>query len=313
MWAGALFSQTALTWRPGIRRLASMDGILVLDKPPGITSHDAVMKVRRVLGIKRIGHLGTLDPLATGVLPLVIGRATRLAQFFRARDKVYEGVLRFGFATDTYDRTGKPVTPELEPELRREEIEAAFRQSTGEFEQQPPPVSAKKVGGVAAYKLARRNQPVELALVHVNVGQFEVQGVDGALVRFRVACSAGTYVRSLAHDVGRRAGCGAHIVELRRVASGEFTAGEAVTLERLIELQARDEAVQALVPAEKLLPEFPPYQLPPASVSDVLHGRDFRPYPPLASPRIKVLAPDGKLLAIAERALAGFYHPAIVL
>ncbi len=290
-----------------------MDGILVLDKPPGITSHDAVMKVRRILGIKRIGHLGTLDPLATGVLPLVIGRATRLAKFFRNRDKIYEGVVRFGFATDTYDRMGKPVTPELEPELSREEIEAAFRRFTGEFDQQPPPVSAKKIGGVAAYKLARRNQPVELPLVHVKVMQFDVRDVDGALVRFRAACSAGTYVRSLAHDAGRQLGCGAHIVELRRVASGEFTAEEAVTLERLIELQARDEAIQALVPAEKLLPEFPSYPLPPAAVSDVLHGRDFRPYPPITSPRIKVLAPDGQLLAIAERATAGFYHPAIVL
>lgn len=290
-----------------------MDGVLVVDKPAGITSHDAVAQTRRILNIKRIGHLGTLDPLATGVLPLVIGRATRLAQFFRESEKVYEGVMRLGFATDTYDRMGAATTPEAAAQAAPEDIETVLRELTGEYEQQPPPVSAKKVGGVAAYKLARRNQPVELAAVPVQVKEIILLSLELPLVRFRVRCSGGTYVRSLVDDAGRRLGCGAHVAELRRLASGEFTAQDAVTLERLRELQIAGSAAEALIPAERLLPEFPAYKLPPAVVNDVLHGRDFRTWPPLSSPRIKVLAPNGQLLAIAERATAGFYHPSVVL
>ncbi len=290
-----------------------MDGVLVLDKSAGFTSHDAVAKARRILSIKRIGHLGTLDPLATGVLPLVVGRATRLAQFFRDRDKVYEGVMRLGFATDTYDRAGTLLGDEVEPRLTAGEIEAAFQSLTGEYPQKPPPVSAKKVGGVPAYKLARRRQEVELDAVPVQVKEFALLGWEAPLARFRVRCSAGTYVRSLAHDAGSRLGCGAHVAELRRTASGEFTETEAVTLEKLGELAAAGRASDALYSAEKLLPEFPPYQLPPAAVAAVLNGREFRTFPPVPWPRIKVLAPDGRLLAIADRASAGFYHPSIVL
>lgn len=290
-----------------------MDGVLVLDKPAGITSHDAVVRARRILSIQRIGHLGTLDPLATGVLPLVVGRATRLAQFFRDRDKVYEGWMRLGFATDTYDRTGTATSPEVTPQVSEEELEMVFRELSGEYDQQPPPISAKKVGGVEAYKLARRQQPVDLPPVRVHVKEFTLLAWEPPMARFRVRCSGGAYVRSVVHDVGRKAGCGAHVAELRRSASGEFTEREAVTLERLRELQAEQRAAEALVAAEKLLPEFPSYKLPPAAVAAVLHGRDFRTFPPLSWPRIKVLAPDGRLLAIAERSTAGFYHPWIVL
>ena len=290
-----------------------MDGVLVVDKPAGITSHDAVLQVRRILSIKRVGHLGTLDPIATGILPLVVGRATRLAQFYRDRDKLYEGWMRLGFATDTYDRTGAPTTPEVTPEFSTEELEVVFRELGGEYDQQPPPVSAKKVAGVKAYKLARRHQPVELAPVRVRVKQLTLLGWELPLVRFRVLCSGGAYVRSLVHDVGRRLGCGAHVAELRRLASGEFTENEAVTLERLRQMRDERRVAEALLPAESLLPEFPAYKLPPAAVAAVLHGREFRTFPPVTGQRIKVLAPDGRLLAIAERGTAGFYHPSVVL
>jgi len=290
-----------------------MDGVIVLDKPAGFTSHDAVQKSRRILGIKRIGHLGTLDPLATGVLPLVVGRATRLAQFFRYRDKVYQGVMRLGFATDTYDRTGEATTPEEPVNVSREEIEVVFREFTGRLQQVPPPVSAKKVGGVEAYKLARRNQPVELEPVAVEVMEFALLDFQPPHVHFRVHCSGGTYVRSLVHDAGRRLACGAHVAELRRLASGEFIEEHARTPEQLAALVAEGRAAEALVPAEKLLPEFPAYKLPPAVVASVMHGRDFRTVPPLNAAHIKVLAPDGRLLAIADRGQMGFFHPAIVL
>ena len=287
--------------------------MLVLDKPAGITSHDAVLQARRILSIKRVGHLGTLDPIATGVLPLVVGRATRLAQFYRDRDKLYEGWMRIGFATDTYDRTGTPTTPEVTPEVSKDELGVVFRELSGEYDQQPPPISAKKVGGVKAYELARRHQQVELSPVRVRVKELTLLGWEPPLLRFRVLCSGGAYVRSLVHDIGRRLRCGAHVTELRRLASGEFTEEEALTLERLRQLWAEQRASEALLPSESLLPEFPVYKLPTASVAAVLHGREFRTFPPLTWRRIKVLAPDGRLLAIAERGTAGFYHPSIVL
>jgi tRNA pseudouridine55 synthase len=290
-----------------------MDGVIVLDKPAGFTSHDAVQKARRILGMRRIGHLGTLDPLATGVLPLVVGRATRLAQFFRYRDKLYQGVMRLGFATDTYDRTGERVGEEQAVDVSREEIELVFREFTGRLQQVPPPVSAKKIGGVEAYKLARKHQPVELDAAPVEVMEFTLLDYQQPQVTFRVHCSGGTYVRSLVHDAGRRLACGAHVLELRRLASGEFTEEHARTPDQLAALAAEGRAAEALVPAEKLLPEFPAYKLPPAAVASVLHGRDFRTVPPLNAAHIKVLAPDGRLLAIADRGQMGFFHPAIVL
>ncbi len=294
-------------------KLEAVDGVLVLDKPTDITSHDVVLQARRILAMKRVGHLGTLDPIATGVLPLVVGRATRLAKFYRDRDKLYEGWMRLGFATDTYDRTGAPTTSEVTPEVSTEELEVVFGEFTGEYEQPPPPVSAKKVGGVKAYELARRRQQVELAPVQVQIKELTLLAWEPPLLRFRVLCSGGAYVRSLVHDIGRRLRCGAHVTELRRLASGEFTEKEARTLEQLRQLRAEQRAAEALLPSESLLPEFPAYKLPPAVVAAVLHGRDFRTSPPLTWPRIKVLAPDGRLLAIAERGTAGFYHPSIVL
>jgi tRNA pseudouridine55 synthase len=290
-----------------------MDGVIVLDKPIGPTSHDMVARTRRVLGIKRIGHLGTLDPLATGVLPLVVGRATRLAQFFRNRDKTYEGRMRLGFATDSYDCTGTRVGETSDSMPEGAELELIFRELTGNLQQVPPPVSAKKVGGVEAYKLARKNIEVELPPSNVQVMEFSLLDYEPPYARFRVHCSGGTYVRSLVHDAGRRAGCGAHVDELRRTASGEFMIEQAVTLEHLAELLTEDRAADALVPAEKLLPEVPCYKVPPMLVNVVLTGRDFRTVPPVNAPRIKVLSHEGKLIAIADRADMGFFHPSIVL
>ncbi len=290
-----------------------MDGVLVIDKPAGCTSHDVVARTRRILGLKRIGHLGTLDPLATGVLPLVVGRATRLAQFFRGRDKVYEGRMRLGFATDSYDRSGACIGEITDDLPDRAELELICREFTGALQQVPPPVSAKKIGGVEAYKLARKKMDVDLPPSSVHVMEFTILDFDAPFARFRVHCSGGTYVRSLVHDLGRRAGCGAHVDELRRTASGEFLDEQAVTLERLAELVAENRVAEALVPAEKMLPEIPCYKVPPMVVPAVLSGRDFRTVPPMNSPVIKVLSHEGKLIAMADRADMGFFHPSIVL
>jgi tRNA pseudouridine55 synthase len=293
-----------------------VDGILVIDKAEGITSHDVVNRVRRITGQKRVGHLGTLDPIATGVLPLALGRATRLAQFFLHRDKVYEAVLRFGFATDTYDRDGERVGEEAPVTLDAARLEPLLSAYRGEFDQAPPPVSAKKVRGVAAYKLARKHQPVELAPVRVRVEELTLLGVDGPLARVRVRCSAGFYLRALAHDLGCKLGVGAHVDALRRLAAGEFTVEMARTLVQLEALAAENRVAEALVPSEQLLPEAPAECVDAVTASHILHGRDFRVSPfriRQGTRLVKALDSSGRLLAIGEIRLPNLYHPIVVL
>ena len=293
-----------------------MDGILVVDKPAGITSHDVVDRLRRLTGIDKVGHLGTLDPIATGVLPMALGRATRLAQFFLHRDKTYEGVIRFGFATDTYDRAGKPSGPEVPVTLEAARIEEMIAGYRGEIEQTPPPISAKKVHGVAAYKLARKNKPVELQPVKVRIDEFALLGIDGPRARVRVRCSAGVYLRSLAHEMGRQLGVGAHVEDLRRTAAGEFTLETARTLESLAEMAKENRLAEALVPAELLLPEAPCERVDAITAAQILHGRDFRVSPFRVRPGsrlVKAVDGDGRLLAIGEARLPNLYHPIVVL
>jgi tRNA pseudouridine55 synthase len=293
-----------------------MDGIVVLDKPRGISSHDAVQKLRRLIGIKRIGHLGTLDPIGTGVLPLVIGRATRLSQFFLGHDRAYEAVIRFGFATDTYDACGEPAAEPQPVALTRDQIEAILPNFRGELHQTPPPISAKKIDGVPAYKLARKKQPVDLDPVTVNVYELDLREINGDRARVFVRCSAGTYVRSLAHEIGQAVGAGAHIEELRRTAMGEFALEMAHTLEDLAALQAAGRFSEALLAPEKVLPEIPAEHVDQVTATQILHGRDFRVSPfssRKGAKRIKAIDPEGHLVAIAEARLPLIYHPIVVL
>jgi tRNA pseudouridine55 synthase len=293
-----------------------LDGAIVVDKPPGLTSHDVVNRLRRMAGTKKIGHLGTLDPLATGVLPLVIGRATRLAQFFTRNDKVYEGTVRFGFATTSYDSEGEPVGEVREVEVRREKLEPLLASFRGRFAQTPPPVSAKKVGGVPAYKLARRNVEVDLKPVEVEVFAFDLLEVAGAEARVRVHCGAGTYVRSIAHELGAALGCGAHLSTLRRTASGSFGIASAHTLERLAAFAENGDLVQALIPAAELLPEFPAETIDPTTANFIRQGRDFRTSPfgaARTSRYVRAVAEDGTLVAIGEARMPNLYHPVLVL
>jgi len=213
-----------------------MNAVLIIDKPAGLTSHDVVNRARRILGERSIGHLGTLDPMATGVLPLVTGNLTRLAQFYTASEKIYEGTIRFGFATDTYDAEGESTTAPQEVHLRSEEIESLAARFRGVIEQIPPPFSAKKIKGVPAYKLARQQKEVVLKPVQVEIKEFEILAVDADRVRFRARVASGTYMRSVAHDMGRELACGAHLESLRRTAVAEFTLADAHTLEQLANL-----------------------------------------------------------------------------
>ena len=275
-----------------------------------------VAKARGIVKTKRVGHLGTLDPIATGVLPLVIERATRLAQFYTRSDKIYEGVVRFGWSTDSYDRAGQPTSEKIQVSPDAEEVERLLARFRGEFLQTPPPVSAKKVDGKRAYELARRSLPVELAPVSVQVFSLTLLEVDGPDVRLRVHCSGGTYVRSIAHDLGRAMGCGAHLLDLRRTASGEFEIGQALTIPRLQALAAEDRLAEATVPAAKMLPEFPCVLVDDATVAQIRNGRNFPASPFRSQPAsryVKAVTREGALVAIGEAVLPNLYHPVVVM
>jgi tRNA pseudouridine55 synthase len=290
--------------------------VIIVDKPSGWTSHDVVNKMRRFAGTRKVGHLGTLDPSATGVLPLVIGRATRLAQFYTRNDKIYEGVIHFGQSTDSYDADGEPTSPEVTVTLDRAVLDAALDRSRGEFEQMPPPVSAKKIGGKPAYELVRKRQPVDLKAVPVNIYELQILRMEGCEAAVRVHCSAGTYLRSIAHDAGQALGCGAYLKDLRRLASGDFRIESARTLDQLAALADEGRLAEALVPASQLLPEFPGEMVDAITAGQIRNGRDFRvsPFRPQSGSRfVKALNAEGDLIAIGEARLPHLYHPVLVL
>jgi len=272
--------------------------------------------MRRLAGTRKIGHLGTLDPAATGVLPLVIGRATRLAQFYTRNDKIYEGVVHFGYSTDTYDAGGERTSKEVSVVIDPAALEAALQAFRGPFDQVPPPVSAKKIGGRKAYDLARKQQPVELKPVPIEVYSLEVLGIEGPEAQVRVHCSAGTYLRSIAHELGQAMGCGAMLKSLRRVASGDFKIESAHTLEELAALAAENRLKEVLIPAAHLLPDFPSEMVDSITVGQIRNGRDFRvsPFQVRQGTRyVKAVSHQGDLVAIGEARLPHVYHPVLVL
>lgn len=293
-----------------------LDGVILVDKPDGWTSHDVVNKMRRLARTKKIGHLGTLDPIATGVLPLVIGRATRLAQFFTRNDKVYEAVVQFGFATDTYDRAGELTSEELAGEVDLSELERHLNRFRGRFLQTPPPVSAKKVGGVPAYRLARKKVEVKLEPVEVEVYDLTLLGVEATRIRLRTHCSAGTYLRSIAHELGESLGCGAHLAELRRTESGDFEIRDARTIEDLQRLSEEERLEEALIPAASLIPQFPAQVVDEITEARIRQGRDF-PVSPFRVDRsakfVKAVSREGELIAVGEMKLPNVCHPVVVL
>jgi len=293
-----------------------VDGVIVVDKPEALTSHDVVNRVRRLVNTRRVGHLGTLDPMATGVLPLLIGRATRLAQFFSTNEKEYDGTIRFGWATDTYDRTGTPASPAAEPGFSRAELEAILSGFRGAYLQTPPPFSAKKVSGTPAYRFARKKIAVELEPVEVTVPELELLEFDGAMARIRVRCSAGTYLRSIAHEAGQRLGCGAFLQALRRTRSGDFKEDQAYELEQLEKLSETGNLDSALIPASILLPHLPNATVDSLTAGQIRQGRDFRlsPFLNRANTKyIKAISQEGELIAIGEARLPHLYHPILVL
>jgi tRNA pseudouridine55 synthase len=312
----------------------AIEGALVVNKPAGRTSHDVVEAVRHVVGFRRIGHLGTLDPIATGVLVLLLGRATRLAQFYSARRKCYKCTFRFGFATDTYDVAGEPLGPDAAPALTRESLEELARPLTGHIEQMPPAYSAKKVQGRPAHELARKNKPVELKAVEVDVYELKLLSIEGSSARFAIECGPGTYVRSIAHDMGRALGPGAHVSEITRTAVGEFTLDQAMTLEEIAVAQTAGKLAERVIPLESLLADLPSVTVLPIVERRIRNGTRFtislaqlkpgRQFAGQSAPatldsdrwkpaRIRVFNREEKLIAIAEPVVPRTYQPVVVL
>jgi tRNA pseudouridine55 synthase len=293
-----------------------MNGVLIIDKPSGLTSHDVVARVRRILQQKAVGHLGTLDPLATGVLPLVLGNMTRLAQFYLASEKSYEGVIRFGFATDTYDAEGEPISEVEAPSLTLDQVREFAAKFIGSIEQMPPPFSAKKIQGVPAYKLARKKKEVLLQSVTVEIKEFEIQTIEdaGTCAHFRARVASGTYMRSVAHEMGQLAGCGAHLQSLRRTAVAEFQLEDAHTLQDLEAARQSGEAIaDLLVHPRKLLPSIPSVMATDEMVARIRHGQSVN-LPELSRAReVKVFYGQRDLIAISTRIAGTLFHPRIVL
>lgn len=290
-----------------------MNGVLIIDKPAGLTSHDVVNRVRRILRQPSVGHLGTLDPLATGVLPLVAGNLTRLAQFYTSSDKTYEGAIRFGFATDTYDSDGQPVGNAKELKASLEQIREFAEQFVGSIEQMPPPFSAKKIKGVPAYKLARRHQDVPLKSVRVEIKEFEILGLDGDRTSFRARVASGTYMRSVAHDLGQQLGCGAHLASLRRTVLGEFNISQAYTLEKLSAAVETGPDEEIFVHPRLLLPQFPCVTANDETAAMIRSGRAVNLAELSQARQVKVFAGQRELIAIATRVAGTLFHPKIVL
>jgi tRNA pseudouridine55 synthase len=304
------------------------DGVLVVDKHEGPTSHDVVAVARRALGESRIGHTGTLDPMATGVLPLVIGRATRLAQYLAASRKTYDATIRFGLTTDTYDRAGT-VVARSDRRPARGELDAALGSFTGSFTQTPPAFSAKSLDGTRAYERARRHGPgaVQPRPVRVRVDRLEVLSFDGEVARLVVEAAAGFYVRSLAHDLGTAVGTGAVLDVLRRTQSGGFGLEGSTPYDNLVTL-GRDALVSRVIPFDRLLSDRPAVTLDARSVDRVRHGLDVGPFPlesviaaakggnaetDAADDILRLLDSEGRLVALGKASgLPGFLHAPVV-
>lgn len=322
------------TQMPKKSQPAALDGILVIDKPRGRTSHDVVEAVRRLVGFRQIGHLGTLDPLATGVLVLALGRATRLARFYGGRRKRYTCAVRFGFATDTYDADGEAQGEDAAPSIDAATLESFTAQFIGKIAQTPPAFSAKKINGRPAHELARKKKPVKLEPVEVEVFELKITGIEGSVARFSVECGSGTYIRSLAHDMGKLQGTGAHLAEIVRTAVGEFTLDHAIALPDL-EYETREgKLAERVIRIDHLLADLPRAVVLPVIEKRIRNGAKFNVSLAQIQPgqaavaegapaelnggewqpsRLRVFNQQGHLIAIAEPVVPRTYQPVLVL
>lgn len=293
-----------------------MNGVVLIDKPEGLTSHDVVNRWRRLANTRRVGHLGTLDPMATGLLVLVTGPATRLAPFLDKSEKTYLAEITLGIVSDTFDVEGVVQQTGVQPPRTERELVEALNCFRGRFEQRPPAISAKKIGGIPAHKLARKGLPVDLKAVEVEISSLEFRVLTPAKIEIEVSCSAGTYIRSVAHDLGQRLRCGAVLSRLRRTRSGEFSIKHARTLEELTALAEAGCLAETVIDAGRLLPEIPAEYFDASVEAQIRQGRDFRTSPFVVrpgSPFVRALSHSGELIAIGQLKIPNLYHPSTVL
>ncbi|HYE72019.1 MAG TPA: tRNA pseudouridine(55) synthase TruB [Blastocatellia bacterium] len=305
------------------------DGVLVIDKPEGWTSHDVVARVRKILKTRRVGHTGTLDPFATGVLVVCVNRATRLVQFLTGDDKEYLATVRFGYATDTGDLTGQPLTPITSTaHINTENLEVALTHLRGRIKQVPPMYSAKKVGGVKLYELARRGETIEREAVEIEIKKLELcswpadesvvpairENADGTReCDLRVLCTSGTYIRVLAEDIGKRLNLGAHLTRLCRTRAGNCSLAQAITLEELEELALTNKVRQELISMSEAL-TMPEVSLSENEQQMIKHGRAVKTERTFADQEVVKLTAQGLLIAIAKyQTLTHSLHPCSVL
>ena len=286
-----------------------MDGVLIIDKPEGWTSHDVVAKVRNIIKVRKVGHTGTLVPFATGVLPLTLGRATRLTSYFLSSDKTYRGIIRFGFATTTFDRDGEPSGEDAHPLIETDRLLEIFSRYVGTVRQTQPPYSAKKIHGKPMYHYARKGVLLEGETKEVTIKSLKLLNLQGCEAEFELSCAAGTYARSVAHDVGRDYGCGAHLVQLRRTRSGEFPIESAYSLYAGEQFNSRDFFADRILHLRNLLPDLPAIRLSAGDREKVQHGMDLNL---LTSSwnfdEYRLLDENGDLIALAQR-LQTFVSP----
>jgi tRNA pseudouridine55 synthase len=291
-----------------------VNGLLVIDKPPGMTSHDVVARLRRITGEKSIGHLGTLDPMATGVLPLLLGKFTRLAQYFSSAEKSYTGTIRFGFATDTYDAEGAMMGERVEPQLTLGSVQTASTRFVGRIEQLPPPYSAKKIQGTPAYKLAREGKPVDLKRVPIDISLFAIEALEGDEAQFTMSVSAGGYVRSVAHELGIALGCGAHLSSLRRTQAGLFTLKDAHALQELGAHAGRTEELECFcIHPRSLMPEMPAVVGDEVVLGRLRNGQQANLPEFSRAPLVKVFVGQRELAGIAKRVAGTLFQPVLVM
>jgi len=290
-----------------------VNGLLIIDKPSGMTSHDVVAALRRATGEKSIGHLGTLDPMATGVLPLLLGKYTRLAQFYGSHDKTYTGTIRFGFSTDTYDAEGEATSDPVKPSFKLEELRAAVAKFSGGIDQLPPPISAKKIGGKPAYKIARGGETPQLKAARIHVAEFAIESFDGELAAFRMRISSGGYVRSVAHELGQVFGCGAHLATLRRTSSGPFSIEQAISLAEAKSLAHENRLEERMPHPRTILPEMPSVTADNQTLGRLRNGMQVNLPEFTSAPLVKIFEGQRELVAIGKRIAGTLFQPTIVL
>ncbi len=289
-----------------------MNGLLIIDKPAGMTSHDVVSIVRRATGERSVGHLGTLDPMATGVLPLLLGKYTRLAQFFADSDKYYTGTIRFGFATDSFDAEGEPQSGPRPLALTLDQLRSLAMRFHGTIDQVPPVFSAKKIGGVPAHKLARAGKEVPVKPARITIHSFTLDALDGDTASFTMHVSAGGYVRSVAHELGQLAKCGAHLASLRRTQAGVFTLLHSLTVDEL-KMLAPAEIETRLPHPRAMLPELPSVVVDEPTAGRIRNGMQVNVQELSSAPLIKVFSGPRDLLCIARRIAGTLVRPVVVL